>query len=61
MGRLKYPIGVQNFEGLRNDNYVYIDKTRYIYELVNGTRKVFKIGVNFSSATRNIESWETSV
>lgn len=41
MGRLKYPIGVQNFEGLRNDNYVYIDKTRYIYELVNSGKYYF--------------------
>lgn len=42
MGRLKYPIGVQNFEGLRNDNYVYIDKTRYIYELVTAQGKYLK-------------------
>ena len=28
-----YPIGVQSFEKIRKDNYVYIDKTRYVYRL----------------------------
>lgn len=31
--RMKYPIGVQNFEKLRRDGYVYIDKTAQIYEI----------------------------
>ncbi len=25
-----YPIGIQNFESLRNDGYLYVDKTRLI-------------------------------
>jgi len=29
-----YPIGVQNFEKIRKDGYVYIDKTALIYRLV---------------------------
>lgn len=29
-----YPIGIQNFEKLRNDEYIYVDKTAQIYELV---------------------------
>lgn len=29
-----YPIGIQNFEKLRNDGYLYIDKTASVYELV---------------------------
>ena len=29
-----YPIGVQNFESLRKDDYFYIDKTAFIYQLV---------------------------
>ena len=33
---MKYPIGIQNFESLRNDGYVYVDKTALIYKLVNG-------------------------
>ena len=28
-----YPIGIQNFEKMRNDGYVYVDKTALIYEL----------------------------
>ncbi|MBP3640952.1 MAG: ATP-binding protein [Parabacteroides sp.] len=29
-----YPVGIQNFEKLRNDGYLYIDKTELIYQLV---------------------------
>ena len=32
--RLKYPIGVQSFESLRKDGYIYIDKTQYLRELL---------------------------
>ena len=27
-----YPVGVQNFEGLIHDGYVYVDKTAQVYE-----------------------------
>lgn len=30
---MKYPIGIQNFEKMRNDGYVYVDKTALIYEM----------------------------
>lgn len=34
----KYPVGIQSFEKLREDGYLYVDKTALIYELVkNGT------------------------
>lgn len=36
-----YPIGIQNFESLRNDGYLYIDKTRLIYKLVKTGRYYF--------------------
>lgn len=29
-----YPIGIQNFESLREDGYIYVDKTELIYQLV---------------------------
>ena len=29
-----YPIGIQNFEKIRNDGYFYIDKTALIYQMV---------------------------
>lgn len=35
MPELKYPIGIQSFEKLRNDGYVYVDKTDIVYKLVN--------------------------
>ncbi len=30
-----YPIGIQSFEKLRNDGYVYVDKTAHIHRLVS--------------------------
>ncbi len=36
----RYPIGIQNFEDLRNNGYVYVDKTELIYRLTN-TNKVY--------------------
>ncbi len=32
---LKYPIGVQSFEKLRTDEYIYVDKTELIHKLVS--------------------------
>ena len=34
MSNKKYPIGIQNFESLRNDGYFYVDKTASIYQMV---------------------------
>lgn len=31
----KYPAGIQSFETIRNDGYVYVDKTAYIYKLMS--------------------------
>lgn len=36
-----YPIGIQNFESLRQDGYFYIDKTALIYRLVKTGRYYF--------------------
>ena len=30
----KMPIGIQSFEKMRNDKYLYVDKTKYVYNLV---------------------------
>ena len=35
MRELKYPIGIQTFETIRNDGYVYVDKTAYIYDIIS--------------------------
>ncbi len=32
---MKYPIGIQSFESLREDGYVYVDKTAQIYKLAS--------------------------
>ena len=37
----KLPIGIQNFEDLRKNEYMYIDKTDYIYKLVHDGKPYF--------------------
>ena len=36
-----YPIGIQNFDSLRKDNYFYMDKTDLVYRLVTTGRYYF--------------------
>lgn len=36
-----YPIGIQNFESLRKEGYVYVDKTDLVYSLVKTGRYYF--------------------
>lgn len=36
-----YPVGVQNFEGLIRDGYVYVDKTALVHELFNTNKYYF--------------------
>lgn len=31
---MKYPIGIQIFSQIRENGYVYVDKTDFIYQLV---------------------------
>ena len=31
---MKYLIGIQSFDQIRNESYVYVDKTALIYQLV---------------------------
>lgn len=38
---MKYPIGIQTFSEIINDNYVYVDKTDILYKLVKGNKYVF--------------------
>ena len=30
--RAKYPVGIQTFEKIRKGGYLYIDKTKYVYD-----------------------------
>lgn len=38
---VKYPIGIQDFEGLKKDGYLYVDKTALIMQLVNTGKYYF--------------------
>ncbi len=37
----RLPIGVQSFDSLRRGGYVYVDKTKYIYDLVRHSKQYF--------------------
>lgn len=37
----KLPIGIQSFEKLRDEHCLYVDKTRYLYNLVHTSSQVF--------------------
>ena len=41
MNERRYPIGIQNFESLRKDGYLYVDKTELIFRLINSGRYYF--------------------
>lgn len=51
---MKYSIGIQSFNQIREDGYVYIDAKPYAAD----KRQVICIGANFSSSTRTVEEWE---
>lgn len=37
----RYPIGIQAFEIIRRDGYVYVDKTAFVYDLAHTSGKTF--------------------
>ena len=37
----KLPIGIQNFREIKTGGYVYVDKTQYIYSLINDAKYYF--------------------
>jgi len=37
----RLPLGIQNFKEILTDGHVYVDKTRYIYNLINGVKYYF--------------------
>lgn len=38
---MKLPVGIQDFESLRNDGYIYLDKTPLIWKMVNEGKYYF--------------------
>ncbi|MDE6027931.1 MAG: AAA family ATPase, partial [Muribaculaceae bacterium] len=39
--KLKYPVGIQSFEKLRENGYLYVDKTEFIYSLIENAGYYF--------------------
>ena len=37
----KYPVGIQSFESIREDGYVYVDKTPIIYKMITEGKPYF--------------------
>jgi hypothetical protein len=37
----KLPLGIQSFEDIRKNNYLYVDKTKYIYNLIDNGKIYF--------------------
>ena len=37
----KLPVGIQSFKDIIVDNYVYVDKTQYVYSLISGVKYYF--------------------
>lgn len=33
---MKYPLGIQTFEDIRTEGYLYMDKTAMVYDLAKG-------------------------
>ena len=53
MNQTIYPIGIQNFEKIRKDGYLYIDKTALIYQLVKTGSYYFLLSlIHISEPTR---------
>ena len=38
---MKYPIGIQSFAQIREDGFVYVDKTELVYDLVKRGKTYF--------------------
>ena len=45
-------------EGTANEALQQIEEKQYALPFIKDSRKLFKIGVNFSAKTRNIEEWK---
>lgn len=41
MGEIKYPVGIQTFSEIREKNYKYVDKTKFIYDLASSGKYYF--------------------
>ena len=37
----KYPVGIQSFESIRQDGYIYVDKTLLVYKMITEGKPYF--------------------
>ena len=56
----KFPIGIQNFESLINDGYVYVDKTALVYRMATTGRYYFLSRPRRFGKSLLISSWLTT-
>ena len=65
----KPPIGIQSFESLRGEDYVYVDFSAkagarqieardYALPFATAPRKLFRVAVNFNTEKHNIDEWQ---
>ena len=40
-GLPRLPAGIQTFETIRNEGYLYVDKTKYLVDLIDGGKVYF--------------------
>lgn len=38
---MKYPLGIQTFSEIRDEGYIYVDKTQYVYDLIASGKHYF--------------------
>ena len=53
---MKYPIGMQSFDQIREEGYVYVDKTALVYELANNGYTSVTCSIELASRTEKKRS-----
>ena len=49
----KYPVGIQSFETIRTDGYVYVDKTALVYKMIT-EGKPYLVSINDAYARASL-------
>lgn len=52
MARKLYPIGIQTFERIRQEDMFYVDKTAYVYHMTHTDGKYFFLAAHAVLASR---------
>ena len=68
--KLKLPVGIQRFEKIRKDGCLYVDKTKYVVEMIRkGNRKNYAkaypdalwVGLVIDDEKREITEYKTNI